>query len=178
MNSHLTELVKAANHNRALLKRSRPPAGHCFIYCLHSKKLNMSYVGKTKQSMYKRMMAHRNPNSTCAGTQLFAMGDPEWSILEIVPTERAGEREDWHIANTRPATNVNVRSRPLEGAELRERLRKKKSNELHECPVKRKLQNRVYWHAKNAEAVALGHKNHYQRLKAEAVQACRASVCF
>ena len=168
MNTHLTALLKKANHNRALLKRSRPQAGHHYIYSLHSKKLNLSYVGKTKQSMQARMSTHRHPNSACAGTQLFALGDPDWRILEIVPTESAGERENWHIANTRADTNVNVRSRPREGAELRERLRKKKYNELHECPVKRKLQNRVYWHAKNAEAVELGYKNHYQRLKAEA----------
>ena len=118
MNSHLTELVKAANHNRALLKRSRPPAGHCFIYCLHSKKLNMSYVGKTKQSMGNRIRLHRHPVGKCAGTQLFALGDPEWSILEIVASDHAGDREEWHIAHTRSATNVNARSVPLEGAAL------------------------------------------------------------
>jgi hypothetical protein len=82
MNSHLTELVKAANHERALLKNSRPPTGHCFIYSLHSKKLNLSYVGKTTMSMQKRMSAHKHPVSYCTGTQLFAMGDPEWSILQ------------------------------------------------------------------------------------------------
>ena len=92
MNSHLTELVKAANRNRAFLKNSRPQAGYHYIYCLHSKKLNMSYVGKTKTSINQRMYVHRHPNSKCAGTQLFAMGDPEWSILEIVPTESAAER--------------------------------------------------------------------------------------
>ena len=115
MNTHLTELVQKANYNRALLKRSRPPTGHHYIYMLHSKKLNLSYVGKTKQSMLKRMRMHRNPPSKCAGTQLFALGDPEWSILELVPTERAWEREEWHIGHTRAATNVNQLSRPVEG---------------------------------------------------------------
>ena len=171
MNSHLTELVKTANRNRALLKHSRPPAGHHYIYSLHSKKLNMSYVGKTKQSMQKRMNAHRYPNSKCSGTQLFAVGDPVWTILEIVPTESAGEREDWHIANTRAATNVKERSVPLEGAALSERLRKQKWHAAHACPVKQKLYDQARWNAKTAEAVALGYKNNYQRLKAERIAA-------
>ena len=170
MNSHLTELVKAANHTRALLKRSRPPAGHCFIYSLHSKKLNMSYVGKTKQSMQERMCSHRNPKNGCTGTQLFALGDPDWTILETVPSEHAGEREDWHIAHTRSATNVNARSVPLEGAALRKRICTKKYNAAR-CPEKNRQNVRARHHARNAEAVALGYKNHYQRLKAERIAA-------
>ena len=170
MNSHLTELVKAANHNRAFLKRSRPPAGHHYIYSLHSKKLNMSYVGKTKQSMRLRLKTHRNPNSKCYGTQLFALGDPEWSILEIVPTEDADEREEWHIANTRAATNVNAVSRPMDGFKLRERIRLKKKNAARD-PEEIRQTNRACRHVRNAEAVALGYKNHYQRLKAERIAA-------
>ena len=167
MNTHLTELVKKANHNRALLKRSRPPTGHHYIYSLHSKKLNLSYVGKTTMSMQKRMSAHKHPNSYCSGTQLYALGDPEWSILEIVDSENARNREEWHIANTLAATNVNERSVPLEGAALSKRLRKKKWNAAHRCPVKQKLYDQTRWNAKNAEAVALGYKNHYHRWKAD-----------
>jgi hypothetical protein len=170
MNTHLTELVKTANRNRALLKRSRPPTGHHYIYSLHSKKLNLSYVGKTKMSMQKRMSAHKHPNSYCTGTQLFAMGDPEWSILEIVPTEDADEREEWHIANTRAATNVNAVSRPMDGFKLRERIRLKKKNATRD-PEEIRQTNRACRQVRNAEAVALGYKNHYQRLKAERIAA-------
>ena len=171
MNSHLTELVKAANHNRALLKRSWPPAGHHYIYSLHSKKLNMSYVGKTKQSMRQRMYVHKNPTSKCAGAQLFAMGDPEWDILEIVESEHAGEREDWHIGNTRSATNVNAVSRPLEGAALRRRQVQAKYFAKHGRCAKQKLRDQARVHARNAEAVALGYKSNYHRLKAERIAA-------
>ena len=94
-----------------------------------------------------------------------------WRILEIVETESAAEREEWHIANTRAATNVNKRSVPLEGAALRIRLRKKKYDAAHRCPVKQKLHDQTRWNAKNAEAVALGYKNHYHRLKAERIAA-------
>ena len=170
MNSHLTELVKAANHNRALLKRSRPPAGHCYIYGLYSKKLNLSYVGKTKMSMQARIYKHRHPDSKCRGTQLFAIGDPEWSILEIVPTESAAEREEWHIANTRAATNVNANSRKVEGAKLRKRIGEKKRDAAR-CPEKERLRSLERYHANNAAAVALGYKNHYYRLKAERIAA-------
>jgi len=170
MNTHLTELVNAANHERALLKNSRPPTGHCFIYSLHSKKLNLSYVGKTKMSMQARIYKHRHPHSKCTGTQLFAVGDPEWTILEIVPTESAPEREEWHIAHTRAATNVNQVSRPLEGAALRKRLVAIKYNSTR-CLEKQSMGARVRHHAKNAEAVALGYKNNYQRLKAERIAA-------
>ena len=168
MNTHLTELVKKANDAQALLKRSRPPTGHHYIYSLHSKKLNLSYVGKTKMSMQKRMSAHKQPNSYCTGTQMFAMGDPEWSILEIVESEHAGEREDWHIANTRAATNVNANSRPLEGDAPRKRILRKKWNR---CPEKQRQRSLANYHAKNAEAVALGYKNHYHRLKAGRIAA-------
>ena len=130
----------------------------------------MSYVGKTKMSMQARIYKHRHPHSKCRGTQLFAMGDPEWCILEIVPTESAGEREEWHIANTRAATNVNLKSRPLEGAALRKRLVTKKNNATR-CLEKESMRARVRHHAKNAEAVALGYKNQYQRLKAERIAA-------
>ena len=130
----------------------------------------MSYVGKTKTSMYDRMIAHRNPVSKCTGTQLFALGDPVWSILEIVPTESAAEREEWHIANTRPATNVNDRSVPLEGAALRERIRHKKYNATRD-PEESRQRRRAQYYAQNAEAVALGYKNHYMRLKAERIAA-------
>ena len=170
MNTHLTELVKKANHTRALLKRSRPPAGHHYIYILHSKKLNMSYVGKTTQSMHKRMYMHRHPASKCSGTQVFAMGDPEWSILEIVPTESAAEREEWHIGNTRAATNVNERCVPLKGAALARRIQLKKRDAAR-CPVKNRQRARVRVHVRNAEAVALGYKSHYHRLKAERIAA-------
>ena len=170
MNSHLTELVKTANRNRALLKHSRPPAGHHYIYSLHSKKLNMSYVGKTKQSMGDRIRLHRHPASKCSGTQLFAMGDPEWSILEIVASDHAGDREEWHIAHTRSATNVNARSVPLEGAALRKRICTNKYNAAR-CPEKERQRSLAHYHAKNAKAVALGYKNHYQRLKAERIAA-------
>ena len=170
MNTHLTELVKKANHTRALLKRSRPPTGHHYIYMLHSKKLNMSYVGKTKQSMQARMQLHRYPSSKCTGTQLFALGDPEWTILEIVPTERAWEREEWHIGHTRAATNVNQLSRPVEGAKLRKRIGEKKRDAAR-CPVENKQRCMARRHKENAEAFALGYKNHYQRLKAERIAA-------
>ena len=171
MNSHLTELVKAANHNRALLKNSRPPAGHHYIYCLHSKKLNMSYVGKTKQSMRLRMNMHRNPPVKCSSTQLFALGDPEWRILEIVESENAGDREEWHIANTRAATNVNQVSRAREGDALRKRIYQKKYQAAYRCPETKRQRARAHIQAKNAEAVALGYKNNYQRLKAERIAA-------
>ena len=121
--------------------------------------------------MRQRMNRHRNPNSKCTGTQLFALGDPDWRILEIVESENAGDREEWHIANTLAATNVNDRSRPLEGAGLRTRLRKKKWNAAHRCPVKQKLYDQTRWNARNAEAVALGYKNNYHRLKAERIAA-------
>ncbi len=170
MNTHLTELVEKANHTRALLKRSRPPTGHHYIYMLHSKKLNLSYVGKTKQSMHARMCKHRHPDSKCRGTQLFALGDPEWSILEIVPTESAAEREEWHIANTRSTTNVNANSRPLTGYALRERIRLRKRGAVRDREEHRQ-QCRAHRQKKNAEAVALGYKNHYQRLKAERIAA-------
>jgi hypothetical protein len=170
MNSHLTELVKAANHTRALLKNSKPPAGHHYIYSPHSKKLNMSYVGKTKQSMQKRMNMHRNPPNRCSSTQLFALGDPEWRILEIVETESAAEREEWHIANTRAATNVNDNSVPLEGAALARRIQLKKRDAAR-CPVKNRQRARARVHVRNAEAVALGYKSHYHRLKAERIAA-------
>ena len=170
MNTHLTALVKNANHTRALLKHSRPPPGQHYIYMLHSKKLNLSYVGKTKQSMGERMCKHRNPNSTCTGIQLFALGDPEWSILEIVDSENARNREEWHIAHTRAATNVNQVSRAREGDALRLRLRKRKNDETR-CPVKNRQRSLAKYHAKNAEAVALGYKNQYQRLKAERIAA-------
>ena len=130
----------------------------------------MSYVGKTKQSMRLRMNMHRNPPVKCSGTQLFALGDPEWSILEIVDSENAGNREEWHIAHTRAATNVNQVSRPLEGAALRKRLVAKKYNSTR-CLEKESMRARVRHHAKNAEAVALGYKNQYQRLKAERIAA-------
>jgi hypothetical protein len=171
MNSHLTELVKAANRNRAFLKNSRPAAGYHYIYCLHSKKLNMSYVGKTKQAMYKRMNMHRNPPNRCSSTQLFALGDPEWRILEIVETESAGEREEWHIAHTRAATNVNERSVPLAGSALRRRQQMQKWKAVHRCPEKNRQTARAYSRSKNAEAVALGYKSHYHRLKAERIAA-------
>jgi len=138
---------------------------------LHSKKLNLSYVGKTKQSMGQRICKHRNPNSTCSGTQLFALGDPEWSILEIVDSENARNREEWHIAHTRAATNVNVRSRPLEGSALRKRISDKKFDATKRCPENQRLRSLARYHAKNAEAVALGYKNQYQRLKAERIAA-------
>ena len=170
MNTHLTELVNKANHNRALLKRSRPPTGHYYIYSLHSKKLNMPYVGKTTQSMVNRIARHRNPGSQCTGTQLFALGDPEWSILEIVPTESAPEREEWHIANTRATTNVNAISRPLEGTKLLERIRLKKKDAAR-CPVKNRQRVRAHHQKMDAQAVALGYKSHYFRLKAERIAA-------
>ena len=170
MNSHLTELVKAANHTRALLKNSKPPAGHHYIYSLHSKKLNMSYVGKTKQSMGNRIRLHRHPVGKCAGTQLFALGDPEWSILEIVPTEDAAEREEYHIGNTRATTNVNAISRPLEGTKLLERIRLKKKDAAR-CPVKNRQRVRAHHQKMDAQAVALGYKSHYYRLKAERIAA-------
>jgi hypothetical protein len=170
MNTQTSELVKKANHTRALLKHSRPPTGQHYIYMLHSKKLNLSYVGKTKQSIRKRMNMHRNPPYKCAGTQLFALGDPEWRILEIVESENAGDREEWHIANTRAATNVNQVSRAREGDALRLRLRKRKNDETR-CPVKNRQRSLAKYHAKNAEAVALGYKNQYQRLKAERIAA-------
>ena len=130
----------------------------------------MSYVGKTKQSMRQRMYVHKNPTSKCAGAQLFAMGDPEWDILEIVESEHAGEREEWHIGNTRAATNVNANSRPLEGDALRKRILRKKWKKSM-CPEKQRQCVLANYHAKNAEAVALGYKNHYQRLKAERIAA-------
>ena len=116
--------------------------------------------------MVKRMNMHRNPPSKCTGTQLFALGDPEWSILEIVPTESAAEREEWHITNTRPATNVNAICRPMEGDKLRMRIIMKKWQSGRDLE-KNRQKNRDQRKAKNAEAVALGHKNHYHRLKAE-----------
>ena len=130
----------------------------------------MSYVGKTKQTMYKRMNMHRNPPNRCSSTQLFALGDPEWTILEIVPTESAAEREEWHIANTRAATNVNDRSVPLEGAALQKRICTKKWNAA-QCPEKNRQRARARVHVRNAEAVALGYKSHYHRLKAERIAA-------
>ena len=129
----------------------------------------MSYVGKTKQSMRQRMYVHKNPTSKCTGAQLFAMGDPEWDILEIVESEHAGEREDWHIANTRAATNVNDNSVPLAGAALRRR----QANRIYAVryPEKKRQNARTQYHANNAKAVALGYKNNYQRLKAERIAA-------
>ena len=127
----------------------------------------MSYVGKTKQCMRLRMNMHRNPPVKCSGTQLFALGDPEWSILEIVESENAGDREEWHIAHTRAATNVNQISRAREGDALRKRINFRKYRTNSAAREKERLRALANYHARNAEAVALGYKNHYQRLKAE-----------
>ena len=165
MNSHLTELVKAANRERALLKRSRPPAGHVFIYSLYSHKLNMSYIGKTKMSLHIRMNMHRNPSAHCTGTQLFAAGDPDWYILETVPKECGVEREEWHIAHTHKLTNVNTASKPRTARRMRQRLWQReyalKNPEIHRQRSKENTR------ARNARAVEAGYKNHYQFLKAQ-----------
>ena len=58
----------------------------------------------------------------------------------------------------------------MEGFALSERLRKKKFD-ASRCPEKSRLQSLARYHAKNAEAVALGYKNQYQRLKAERIAA-------